>query len=49
MSKQNNIAAYKHTGEHVTINSLKELKEAEMYLEKREESWYRIIGKIKMF
>lgn len=38
MSKQNNIAAYKHTGEHVTINSLKELKEAEMYLEKRERS-----------
>ena len=38
MSKQNKIAAYKHTGEHVTINSLKELKEAEMYLEKREKS-----------
>lgn len=38
MSKQNKIAAYKHYGEHVTINSLKELKEAEMYLEKREES-----------
>lgn len=38
MSKNNKIAAYKHFGEHVTINSLKELKEAEMYLEKREES-----------
>jgi glucose-1-phosphate cytidylyltransferase len=38
MSKKNKIAAYKHFGEHVTINSLKELKEAEMYLEKREES-----------
>lgn len=38
MSKQNKIAAYKHYGEHITINSLKELKEAEMYLEKKEQS-----------
>lgn len=38
MSKQNKIAAYKHYGEHITINSLKELKEAEMYLEKREQT-----------
>ena len=33
---ENKISAFKHYGEHVTINSLKELKEAEMYLAKRD-------------
>ena len=38
MSIENKISAFKHYGEHVTINSLKELKEAEMYLAKRDKN-----------
>ena len=36
MSQNKQIAAFQHNGEHVTVNSIKELEEAEIYLALRD-------------
>ena len=41
-SNEKNIAAFQHNGEHVTVNSINELDEAEKYLASRESNSEKI-------
>ena len=36
IANEKKLAAYQHNGEHVTVNSIQELEEAEKYLASRE-------------